>query len=177
MKLTTQNLSDCIKKYLKIDTLGMTTKQLIKIIKHALEKKDIILSTLILPHCSLPKHNNKDNLCLDINELKELAKKNNIKVSQTREKLCQELEFKGLVKIIRKETKTSPKKKLIKLYPDEILLFKKYKLETNLSNDQLKENYRILKVKLHPDKGGNAHEFKKMYELYEYRKKFWIKCK
>ena len=171
MKLTTQKLSDCIKKHLKIDTLGMTTEQLIKIIKHALEKKelkDIILSTLILPHCSLPKHNNKDNLCLDINELKELAKKNNIKVSQTREKLCQELEFKGLIKIIRKETKTSPKKKLIKLYPDEILLFKKYKLETNLSNDQLKENYRILKVKLHPDKGGNADEFKKMYELYEF---------
>jgi hypothetical protein len=114
----------------------MTTDQMIKIIKN------IILSNEFLPHCSLPMHNYKDNLCLSTDELKKLAKENKIKVSQTREKLCKELESKGLLKIIRKspgptkktrkspgQTKKtrkspSPIKKIKLLYPEEIQLFK-----------------------------------------------------
>jgi hypothetical protein len=170
MKLTKIQLSNCIQKHLKIDTTDMTTEQMIKIIKHALEKKelkDIILSTLVLPHCSLPKHNNKDKLCLSMVDLQKLAKKNNIKVSQTREKLCQELESKGLLIIVRKSS--SPKKtiKLIKLSPEEILLFKKYNLETNVNSEQLKDNYKQLKLKLHPDRGGDPQIFKDMFKLNE----------
>jgi effector-binding domain-containing protein len=97
MKVTKIQLSDCIQKILKIDTTGMTTDQMIKIIKDNL-----------VPHCSLPNHNKKDNLCLSTDDLKQLAKENKIKVSQTREKLCKELESKGLVKIIRKSSGPSP---------------------------------------------------------------------
>jgi len=91
MKVTKIQLSDCIQKFLRINTTGMTTDQMIKIIKDNL-----------LPHCSLPNHNKKDKLCLSTDELKQFAKENKIKVSQTRENLCKELESKGLVKIIRK---------------------------------------------------------------------------
>jgi len=157
----------------------MTTDQMIKIIKN------IILSNEFLPHCSLPMHNYKDNLCLSTDELKKLAKENKIKVSQTREKLCKELESKGLLKIIRKspgptkktrkspgQTKKtrkspSPIKKIKLLYPEEIQLFKKYNLKVD--TDNLKKNYRDLQVKLHPDKGGNAEEFKYMMEWYRFR--------
>jgi len=96
MKVTKIQLSDCIQKILKIDTSRITTKHMIKIIK------DTISPNVVLPHCSLPNHNKKDKLCLSTDELKQLAKENKIKVSQTREKLCKELESKGLVKIIRK---------------------------------------------------------------------------
>jgi len=176
MKVTKIQLSDCIQKILKIDTTGMTTDQMIKIIKN------IILSNEFLPHCSLPNHNKKDNLCLSMNDLKKLAKENKIKVSQTREKLCKELESKGLLKIIKKspgptkKTRKSPgptrkspspinKTKL--LYPNEIQLFKKYNVKVD--TDNLKKNYRDLQVKLHPDKGGNAEEFKYMMEWYRFR--------
>jgi SpoVK/Ycf46/Vps4 family AAA+-type ATPase len=179
MKLTKIQLSDCIQKILKIDTTGMTTDQMIKIIKN------IILSNEFLPHCSLPNHNKKDNLCLSMNDLKKLAKENKIKVSQTREKLCKELESKGLLKIIRKspgptkKTRKSPgptrkspspinKTKL--LYPDEIQLFKKYNVKVD--TDNLKKNYRDLQVKLHPDKGGNAEEFKYMMEWFRFRENY-----
>lgn len=111
----------------------MTTDQMIKIIKN------IILSNEFLPHCSLPMHNYKDNLCLSTDELKKLAKENKIKVSQTRKKLCKELESKGLLKIIRKSpgpTRKSPspinKTKL--LYPNEIQLFKKYNVKVDTDN-------------------------------------------
>jgi len=176
MKVTKIQLSDCIQKILKIDTTGMTTDQMIKIIKI------IILSNEFLPHCSLPNHNKKDNLCLSMNDLKKLAKENKIKVSQTREKLCKELESKGLLKIIRKspgpKKKTrkspgptrkspSPINKIKLLYPEEIQLFKKYNLKVD--TDNLKRNYRDLQVKLHPDKGGNAEEFKYMMEWYRFR--------
>jgi len=166
MKVTKIQLSDCIKKILKINTTGLTTDQMIKIIKI------IISSNEFLPHCSLPNHNKKDNLCLSMNDLKKLAKENKIKVSQTREKLCKELESKGLLKIIRKSpgpTRKSPSpiNKIKLLYPDEIKLFKKYNLKVD--TDNLKKNYRDLQVKLHPDKGGNAEEFKYMMEWYRFR--------
>jgi len=196
MKVTKIQLSDCIQKILKIDTTRITTKHMIKIIK------DTISPNVVLPHCSLPNHNKKDNLCLSMNDLKKLAKENKIKVSQTREKLCKELESKGLLKIIRKSPgptrkspgptkktrkspspikktiKTpSPKKKTRKspspinktklLYPNEIQLFKKYNVKVD--TDNLKKNYRDLQVKLHPDKGGNAEEFKYMMEWYRFR--------
>ena len=169
MKLTKIQLSDCIQKILKIDTTGLTTDQMIKIIKI------IISSNEFLPHCSLPNHNKKDNLCLSMNDLKKLAKENKIKVSQTRENLCKELESKGLLKIIRKspgqkkKTRKSPSpiNKIKLLYPEEIQLFKKYNLKVD--TDNLKRNYRDLQVKLHPDKGGNAEEFKYMMEWYRFR--------
>jgi hypothetical protein len=196
MKLTKIQLSDCIQKFLKIDTTGMTTDQMTKIIKNIIE---------FLPHCSLPNHNKKDNLCLSMNDLKKLAKENKIKVSQTREKLCKELESKGLLKIIRKspgpkkktrkspgpkkKTRKSPgpKKKTRKspsptrkspspinktklLYPNEIQLFKKYNVKVD--TDNLKKNYRDLQVKLHPDKGGNAEEFKYMMKWYRFREEY-----
>jgi SpoVK/Ycf46/Vps4 family AAA+-type ATPase len=186
MKVTKIQLSDCIQKILKINTTGMTTDQMIKIIKN------IISSNEFLPHCSLPNHNKKDNLCLSMNDLKKLAKENKIKVSQTREKLCKELESKGLLKIIRKSpgptNKTrkspSPKKKTRKspgptrkspspinkiklLYPEEIQLFKKYNVKVD--TDNLKKNYRYLQVKLHPDKGGNEEEFIYMMEWFKFR--------
>jgi hypothetical protein len=177
MKLTKIQLSECIQNHLKINTSGMTTEQMIKIVKHLLDNKeikDIIISTLILPHCSLPTHNKKDKLCLSMDELKKLANKYKIRVSQTREKLCQELESKGLLKIIRKKESLSPKKeeKLIKLSPEEISLFKKYNLETSVNSDQLKGIYKQLIIKLHPDKGGDPDKFKEMYNLYELHVQF-----
>ena len=56
-----------------------------------------IIKDNLVPHCSLPNHNKKDILCLSMDDLKQLAKKNKIKVSQTRQNLCKELESKGLV--------------------------------------------------------------------------------
>jgi len=111
MKVTKIQLSDCIQKILKINTTGMTTDQMIKIIKY------IISPNIVLPHCSLPIHNYKDQLCLSTDELKQLAKKNKIKVSQTRENLCKELESKELVKIIRKSPGPKKKTRIIKLSP------------------------------------------------------------
>ena len=111
MKVTKIQLSDCIQKILKIDTTRITTKHMIKIIK------DTISPNVVLPHCSLPNHNKKDKLCLSTDELKQFAKENKIKVSQTREKLCKELESKGLVKIIRKspEPEQGESKGLVKI--------------------------------------------------------------
>jgi SpoVK/Ycf46/Vps4 family AAA+-type ATPase len=115
MKVTKIQLSDCIQKILKINTTGMTTDQMIKIIKN------IISPNVVLPHCSLPIHNYKDQLCLSTDELKQLAKKNKIKVSQTRENLCKELESKELVKIIRKSPELKKKTKLspVKYEPEQ----------------------------------------------------------
>lgn len=174
MKLTKNQISDCIQNHLKINTSGMTTEQMIKIVKHLLDNKeikDIIISSLILPHCSLPTHNKKDKLCLSMDELKKLANKYKIRVSQTREKICQELESKGLLKIIRK--RESPKKeKLVKLSPEEISLFKTHNLETSVNSDQLKSIYKQLIIKLHPDKGGDTDKFKEMYNLYNLHVQF-----
>ena len=176
MTLTKIQLSNCIQQKLKIDTKGMTTDQMIKIIKHALKKKefkDIILSTLVLPHCSLPNHNKKDKLCLSTDKLKELAKKNKIKVT-TRDKMCKELDSKGLLKIIRKKEIHSPKnkKKTIRLYPYEYALFSSNNLKTDVDAEQLKNNYRELQKLFHPDKGGNDKKFKSMMQWYDLRTQY-----
>ena len=174
MTLTKIQLSNCIQQKLKIDTKGMTTDQMIKIIKHALKKKefkDIILSTLVLPHCSLPNHNKKDKLCLSTDKLKELAKKNKIKVT-TRDKMCKELDSKGLVKIIRKKEIHSPKNKTIRLYNDEYVLFEENNLKTDVDAEQLKNNYRELKRIFHPDKGGNNEKFDYMMQWYNFRTQY-----
>ena len=67
-----------------------------------------------------------------------------------------------------KETKD--KTSIIKLSDKEIKLFQKHNLEIKVNIDQLKNNYKKLKLKLHPDKKeGNAEEFIYMKELYDRR--------
>ena len=59
-----------------------------------------------------------------------------------------------------KKSKTNSKTLSI----EEYNLFNKHHLD--IKHD-IKKNYCILQVRLHPDKGGNINEFKEMQALYE----------
>jgi hypothetical protein len=53
--------------------------------------------------------------------------------------------------------------------PEEEVFFQKHGINTDFEN--LKKNYRLLQISLHPDRGGDPEEFKKLQELYDLRYK------
>jgi hypothetical protein len=55
------------------------------------------------------------------------------------------------------------------LSPDEEVFFQKYGIEVDVDFKNLKKTYRNLQTRLHPDRGGDSEEFKKLQKLYDKR--------